>query len=105
MNLKPRSSKAPLWLLPARALRVIAGAMENGARKYAPWNWTSDHEGDRELYTSALLRHATALADPTEPDYDEDGIHHAASIGACAVILIWKLGIDYVAPKEKTDAA
>lgn len=90
-NLKPRVGKAPLWLLPARPLRAIAGALLDGATKYAPWNWTKqDPTEARAQYGSALMRHVTAALDPTEPDRDsESALHHLAHAGACIVILIW----------------
>ena len=102
-DLKPRSIKAPLALLPARPLRAISAALEYGTRKYAPWNWQHQHGSDdwREAYTSALLRHVTALCDPSEPDTDEEsGLHHMAHAGACVLIYLFLAGIDYQKPND-----
>lgn len=100
-DLKPRGVKAPLDLIPARPLRAISAAMLDGARKYAPWNWT-EHTGDwRETYSAALRRHVSAFTDPTEPDVAEDsGVHHLAHAGACILILLWHLGVDFTEPKS-----
>jgi hypothetical protein len=97
-NLKPRDVKAPLSLIPARPLRAIAAAMENGARKYVPWNWTEPTDDFRQVYSDALRRHVEKFTDLTEPDYADDSqIHHLAHAGACILILLHKLGIDYPA--------
>lgn len=97
-DLKPRGVKAPLNLLPALPLQAIAGAMEHGAVKYAPWNWQDIEQPQAELdeLVAAILRHATAVADPSRSDYDEEsGIHHLAHVGAGVLIYLWKAGIGY----------
>lgn len=98
-DLKPRGLKAPLDLLPLRPLRAISGAMLHGARKYAPWNWTENTNDWRATYTAALLRHAHAYADSTEPDADpESGLSHLAHAGACVMILLFHAGVDFEDP-------
>jgi hypothetical protein len=79
--------------------------MEEGAEKYIPWNWTEETEDWREAYTNAMLRHAHKFADPNEPDEDVgteevrgSGLNHLCHVGACAVIMLWKMGIGYVVP-------
>lgn len=105
-DLKPVGVKAPLALLPRDALCAIAGVIEHGAVKYAPWNW---QDGDLpqariEEYYSAMLRHIYAASDPSKEDMDEEsGIHHLAHAGACILILMWKLGIDYQPSKFVTE--
>lgn len=95
-DLKPRNIKAPLHLLPARALRAVASAIEDGAVKYAPWNWLEQKDDYREVYGAAMARHVCAFNDPTESDYAKDsGVHHIAHAVACGLILLTKLGIDY----------
>jgi hypothetical protein len=97
-DLKPRGMKAPLNLIPARPLRVIAAAMEDGATKYQPWNWVEQTDDFREVYGAALRRHVERFTDPTESDYAGDSdIHNLAHAGACILILLHKLGIDYPA--------
>lgn len=97
-DLKPRGTKAPLWLLPLTPLKAISAAMEDGATKYAPWNWVGQTDDWRETYASALLRHALAYSDPTQDDYAPDSkIHHLAHAAACILILLHHEGVDYPA--------
>ena len=97
-DLKPMGIKAPLHLLPLRPLRAISAVMQHGAVKYSPWNWTDRSLPQAridELY-GALLRHVLAASDPTQHDYDEEsGLHHLCHAGACIMILLFKLEIDY----------
>lgn len=97
-DLKPIGAKAPLQLLPLAPLRAISAAMEHGATKYEPWNWIDNSQPQAridELY-GALLRHTLAASDPSQDDYDEEsGLHHIAHAGACVLILLHKMGIDY----------
>ena len=97
-DLKPRGVKAPLNLLPLKPLKAISGAMEHGAVKYAPWNWQDVQKPQAEIdeLYAALLRHTFAASDPSQPDIDdESGLHHLTHAGACVMILLYKLGIDY----------
>lgn len=102
IDLKPIGQKAPLNLLPAAPLRAISAAMEHGAIKYAPWNFQDTSQPQAriaELY-AALLRHTLAASDPSQPDLDtESGLHHIAHAGACVLLLLYKLGIDYTPSK------
>ena len=69
--------------------------------KYAPWNWqqNTDQATINELL-AALLRHTTAASDPSQSDYDdESGLHHLTHAGACIMILLFKLDIDYAPSK------
>lgn len=103
-DLKPIGVKAPLDLLPAKPLRAISAAMEYGAIKYEPWNWqdTSNNAKRVREQLAALLRHVLSASDPSEPDYDEEsGLHHLAHAGACVMILLYKLNIDYQSSKIK----
>ena len=97
-DLKPLGEKAPLNLLPAAPLRAISSVMEHGGVKYAPWNYTDNSQAQARIgeQLAALCRHAFKVSDPTESDYDdESGLHHLAHVGACVLILLMKLGIDY----------
>ena len=103
-DLKPTGVKAPMNLLPAKPLRAVSAAMEYGAIKYEPWNWQDKSNNDERIQEllAALLRHATSYADPCESDYDaESGLHHIAHAGACALLMLHKLGIDYEPCKLK----
>lgn len=104
-DLKPVGVKAPMNLLPARPLRAIAAAMEHGAVKYAPWNWQEDTDQATidELYAAAM-RHLTKASDPSEDDFDDESrLHHLTHLGACVLILLFKLGIDYQASEFVMD--
>lgn len=97
-DLKPIGQKSPLNLIPRNALCAIAGVMEHGNQKYAPWNFVDCNQPQAEIaeLQAALLRHTLASSDPTESDYDdESGIHHLAHAGACVLILLVKLGLGY----------
>jgi len=102
-DLKPRGKKVPMSLLPYRPLRAIVAAFHDGATKYAKDNWRNQGGTDdwRETYTDALQRHVNAFADPDYPDVaDDSGVHHLAHAGACAIILLYHLGADYVIPNS-----
>ena len=104
-NLKPPTGKAPLHLLPARPLGAIAAGVEDGAKKYAPYNYREQTENVRDVYTDALLRHATAFADPGESDYAADsGVHHLAHAAANILILLDRLGIEYPARAPEAES-
>lgn len=97
-DLKPIGVKAPMSLLPRAPLGAIAGVFEHGAIKYGPWNWQdkSQPQARIEELHNALLRHTLASGDPSEDDFDDESrIHHLAHAGACILILLFKLGIDY----------
>jgi predicted mannosyl-3-phosphoglycerate phosphatase (HAD superfamily) len=84
-DLKPIGIKAPLNLLPRGPLCAIAGVMEHGSVKYAPWNWQDINQAQAEVdeIYAALLRHTLAASDPSQDDFDdESGIHHLAHAGA-----------------------
>lgn len=100
--MKLLGKKAPLWLIPARPLRAIAGGFLCGAIKYAPWDWVED-KGDKEErlneYKSALRRHIEKFTDPTEPDIDEEtGQHHLVLAATNAIMIIWHLELDFTEP-------
>ena len=97
-DLKPIGVKAPLNLLPFGPLGAIAGVMEHGAVKYAPWNWQDGDQPQAEMdeLIAAMLRHAVAVADPSVSDIDEEsGLHHVAHIGCGSMIYLWKAGVGY----------
>lgn len=100
-DIKPRLLKDALHLLPAKPLRAISSAMLDGATKYKPWNWTQETDDWRDIYGRALASHVAKWLDPTEPDYAEDsGVHHLAHAGACILIILFKLKIDFHMPNS-----
>lgn len=59
------SKKAPLGMVPLRALKGVARVLQYGARKYAPGNFleASLVNGAGERYASAALRHLSDMQD------------------------------------------
>lgn len=98
---KQSTGKAPLQILPWRALRAVAGALEHGDTKYRPGNYR-EHLSQpwKAMYGGAILRHVASWLDPDEPDEDpESGISHLAHAGASCLIALWLSGLDYVPSK------
>ena len=99
-NLKPRTGKAPMSLIPFRPLRAIAAAFEEGAEKYRRDDWREGHDDWRTLYGDAAARHVASFNDPGENDIDEgSGVHHLALASCCCMIALYHSGADYVTPK------
>jgi hypothetical protein len=97
-NMKPHGLKAPMWLIPARAMRAIAAGFKAGNDKgYVPFNWTTQPRDKwREVYGSAAKRHLDMAVDPMESDVDEEtGVHHIVLAATNCIIVIWLLAIDY----------
>ena len=87
-NLKNERGRAKrqLQLVPLAGLEGFAEAMEDGARKYGPFNW---REGRVEYmqYLGAILRHTTALIDG-EDEATDSHLHHLKHVGATAAIIL-----------------
>lgn len=97
-DLKPVGQKAPLYLLPLLPLGAVAGVMEHGATKYARWNWMDDSQAQARMeeLVGAVMRHALAVFDPSQDEFDEEsGIHHMAHVACGALIYLHKRGISY----------
>lgn len=80
------AKKAPMWLLPASAMRETAWVHKHGADKYGPFNW---REGSvcSSTYISAIMRHLDLWRDGEDNDA-ESGRSHLASIAASCNILM-----------------
>lgn len=79
-------TKAPMWLLPPRALIAIAWVHLLGAIKYGPWNYRKN-KVLASTYISAIHRHLAAWHEGEDND-PESGYSHIAHIGAnCNIIL------------------
>lgn len=75
--------KVQLSLVPPSSIIYQALAMEDGARKYGPYNWR-DNKVIVRIYIDAALRHLLAYLDGEEcaPDSKKPHLAHAlASIG------------------------
>ena len=78
--------KPALHLVPPALKIWVARAMENGARKYGPYNWR-DKKVKMTIYISAAMRHLEQLLDG-EDLADDSQIHHAAHAAACCGIIL-----------------
>lgn len=77
--------KIQVGLLPAAGKFYGALAMQDGARKYGPYNWR-DKKVKMTIYLDAIERHLMAIRDG-EYVADDSGYPHLGHIIACASIL------------------
>lgn len=79
--------KKPHTFLVPPALSVhVARAMEDGARKYGPYNWRQN-KVLASIYLSAAERHIKAWQDG-ENNAKDSGVHHLGHAAACLAILL-----------------
>jgi len=78
--------KTRLSLVPPASLLYQALAMEDGARKYGPYNWRAN-KVIATIYVDAAMRHLLAWADGEElaPDSQKPHLAHAL---ACLGIIV-----------------
>lgn len=82
------ATKPQLHLVPPASLIHEARAMENGAKKYGPFNWRHpDRKVNASVYVGAALRHLASWFDGEEVAADS-GVHHLAHAKACCGILL-----------------
>ena len=80
------SKKVDLSLIPTSALVEVARCMENGAKKYGPFNWRNpDQKVQYMTYISANIRHALSFLDG-ENYASDSGLSHLAH--ACAGLMV-----------------
>ena len=79
--------KAPLWLLPPKALEEASWVHKLGADKYGPWNWRKTRV-KASTYISAIMRHLTLGWAKGEDIDTESGRSHLAHIVANCNILM-----------------
>ena len=84
-------TKVPLHLVPPSAKYYLALALEDGARKYGPYNWRQ-HPISISVYKAALERHMDAFWDGEDLASDS-GVHHAAHAMACLAIMLDAMSI------------
>lgn len=78
------ATKVPLHLIPPSALHYLALALEDGARKYGPFNWR-EFGISSSTYRAARLRHDGSHWDG-EDCAPDSRVHHLAHIMACCAI-------------------
>lgn len=80
------NTKLGLRHVPLGALYEMAVAMDDGARKYGPFNWRA-HPVRADVYVDAAKRHMEAWVHGEERAGDSGG-HHLAHAMACMAILL-----------------
>lgn len=75
-----------LHLIPSPGLIATALAMQDGAKKYGPYNWREEGVG-ATTYVSAALRHIRTWLDGEE-DAKDSRVHHLGHAAACLMILL-----------------
>lgn len=80
------SKKVSLFLIPAASKIYQAVAMEDGAKKYGPYNWR-DKQVQLSVYLSALERHMEAFKDGEEVASDSGLPHLAHAIANIGIII------------------
>ncbi len=78
--------KPPVHLVPSVAIIHEAGAFENGAAKYGPFNWR-DETVSASIYLAACYRHLMAWYDG-EDIAEDSGVHHLGHARACLAIVL-----------------
>jgi hypothetical protein len=78
--------KVQLHLVPPSSIIYQAQAMEDGARKYGPYNWR-DKKVKATVYVGAALRHLLAYLDGEENAQDS-GKPHLGHALACLGIIV-----------------
>lgn len=78
--------KVNLFLVPPVAIAHEARAMEDGARKYGPYNWRGNSVA-ASVYLAAAKRHIDSWLDGEENAADS-GVHHLGHARACLGILL-----------------
>jgi len=87
IGLKFDSEKVDWSLVPLRSIEEIAKVLAMGKKKYGAWNWI--HVDDAiNRYTSALLRHLTAIQEGESLD-SESGLSHYSHLACNALFLVY----------------
>jgi hypothetical protein len=79
--------KTPMQLLPPEFMEYTAMALEEGAKKYGPFNWREGEPIKLMTYLGAILRHTSCLLSGQWWD-KESKLPHVAHIAATCAILI-----------------
>lgn len=97
------ATKVPLHLVPPSAKHYLALALEDGGRKYGPYNWR-DSAISVSTYKSALERHMDAFWDGEDLASDS-GVHHVAHAMACCALILDALSVDKLVDDRPTKGA
>lgn len=80
------TKKVSLNLVPASSLIYQALAMEDGAKKYGPYNWRSN-KVIASIYIAAAMRHLQAWHDGEEVAEDSQKPHLAHALACLGIIV------------------
>jgi hypothetical protein len=82
-------AKTPMHLVPPAAIRGLAEAFANGAKKYGPFNWR-EKKISSTVYYAAALRHLTDWYDRIDADdaAPDSGVHHLKHAMACLAMIL-----------------
>ena len=87
IGLKFDSEKVDWSLVPLRSIEEIAKVLAMGKKKYGAWNWIHVDDATNR-YTSALLRHLTAIQEGESLD-SESGLSHLSHLACNALFLVY----------------
>ena len=97
------SKKVPLHLIPPSAKHFLAMALEDGGKKYGPYNWR-DEPISVSTYYSAGQRHWDAFWDG-EDNAQDSQIHHLAHAMACCALLLDAMTVGKLVDDRPTKGA
>lgn len=80
------ASKPDYQFVPMGPIYKTSGAMQDGAKKYGPFNWR-EQPVNAQVYINAARRHLD-LFEAGEDLADDSGAEHLAHMAACAFILM-----------------
>lgn len=80
------SKKIPTHVVPPIAFYVMGMAMEDGARKYGPYNWR-EKSISSSVYIDAAKRHIDLWWDGEQKAADS-GVHHLGHAMACLALVL-----------------
>lgn len=79
-------AKPSMGVVPTDAMIHLMLAMQNGAKRYGPFNWR-DNSVAGSVYYSAAMRHLMAWFDGEDVASDS-GVHHIGHVMACCAIIL-----------------
>lgn len=97
------ASKVPLHLVPPSATHYLALALNDGAKKYGPYNWRNAPISV-STYKAAAQRHWDAFWDG-EDNASDSGVHHLAHAMACGALLLDALSVGCLIDDRPTRGA
>lgn len=97
------ATKVPLHLVPPSATHYLALALEDGGKKYGPYNWR-DIPISVSTYKAAAMRHLDAFWDGEELASDSK-VHHLAHAMACMALMLDAMTVGTLVDDRPTKGA